>query len=100
MSNTPTQDGDRERLKRYLPTDLLARAGEFVNSPLWKAFKFALLSRQPEDPVVTDDPHVAAARAFKNNGYRQALEELEALPFDAAPVDRPVIPETILRQDD
>ena len=91
---------DREEMKRFLPDGLVGVAGEFVNGPLWKAFKFALLSRQPEDPIVTDEPHVAAARAFKNNGYRRALEDLESLPFERPPTVAPVIPQTLTDEKD
>lgn len=98
MSNTPA--ADREDLKRFLPDGMTGPAGEFVNGPLWRAFKYALLARQPEDPIVTDEPHVAAARAFKNNGWRDCLEALESLPFEQPIIQAPAIPATLTDEKD
>ena len=91
---------DREDLRRFLPPDLAKPAGEFVNSTLWKAIKYALLARQPENAMVTDPPHVAAARAFKNDGWRDCLEALELLPFEQPTTVAPAIPETLVDQRD
>lgn len=92
MSTAPT----REDAKRYLHGSLLKPAGEFVNSVLWLEFKRALMARAPGNPDTSDEPHVAAAKAFKNNGWREAVEELERLPFETPPEGAPVIPESLL----
>ena len=84
-----------EQRTRYLRQESLKAALDLIRGPLWQEIKTVLEARQPADPDPTDDPHIAAARSFQNQGWRKVIQEIERLPYDVPQPSAPLIPETL-----
>lgn len=81
----------------FMHPDNVMAAGSFVNGPIWRDMRRALMARHTEWPNVQDEPHVAAAKGFQMKAFTLMLDSIEKLPFDQpAPPPPPPIPETLL----
>lgn len=74
----------------------IVEAGKFVRGPLWADFKRVLLAKCPEKALVSDEPHVAAAKGFVATTWVEVIQEIERLPFEAPPVSDALIPPELL----
>ena len=83
-----------------LNPDNLAEAAKFVRGALWADFKRALIARCPAPALVTDPPHVAAAKGFVATSWMTVLDTIERLPFDVQAETPPLISDHILDQRD
>lgn len=73
----------------FLAKENMVAAATFVNSTLWHDYRRVLMLRRPDAPDPNDESHVAAAKAFRRDGFEQALAMIEGLPrmIDTTPQD-------------
>lgn len=69
----------------YLAKTSLKPVSDFINSPAWTDLKRCLQARKQASANVNDDPHTAAHKGFKRDGWDEAVEMIEKLPFEVEP---------------
>lgn len=80
----------------YLNERNLPDAAAFVVGGLWQDYKRALNERKPAPALSSDVSSTAAQQFFLRRGYEQALEDIEKLTREVAPLEVPAIPPSLL----
>lgn len=97
MSDTPTPH-DPTKLR----PNFLESATNFVHSPLWHEIKACLMKRRSPAPQPTPNASEYAQAAALRIGWEAALDELEKLPSESVPDEKPkpLIPDTLIDERD